>query len=99
MTKRVNRLSAVTVAKSKGAGMYADGRGLYLQVSNSGRRAGSFASGSKAGAATWAWAPLPSVGLVAAREKAFECRRLLMQGVDPIEARGARTEVDPSLAM
>jgi Arm DNA-binding domain len=37
-----NRLSAVTGAMSKGAGMYADGGGLYLQVSNSGSKSWVF---------------------------------------------------------
>ena len=89
MTKRVNRLSAVTVAKSKGAGMYADGGGLYLQVSNSGSKSWVFRFRFQGRRRDMGLGALPSVGLVAARDKAFECRRLLMQGVDPIEARGA----------
>ena len=40
--KTENRLSAVTVATSKGAGMYADGGGLYLQISNSGSKSWVF---------------------------------------------------------
>ena len=42
MTRRVNRLSAVTVGKAKSAGMYADGGGLYLQVSSSGSKSWVF---------------------------------------------------------
>jgi len=87
MTRRVNRLSAVTVAKAKNAGMYADGGGLYLQVSSSGSKSWVFRFRFQARRRDMGLGALPSVGLAIARDKAFECRRLLMQGVDPIEAR------------
>ena len=38
MPKKVNRLSAVKVASTKKSGFYADGDGLYLQVTDSGSR-------------------------------------------------------------
>jgi hypothetical protein len=38
MTQRIHRLSAVKVANLKQRGMYADGGGLYLQVSQNGTR-------------------------------------------------------------
>jgi integrase len=89
MSRRVNMLSAVTIAKSKSAGMYADGGGLYLQVSNAGSKSWVFRFRFQGRRRDMGLGALPSVGLVAARDRAFECRRLLMQGADPIEARNA----------
>jgi integrase len=69
-------------------GMYADGGGLYLQVSS--------------GGASWIYrymlngvaremglGPLALYGLKEARAKALEARRLRHEGVDPIDARRA----------
>ena len=42
MPKKVNRLSAVRVASTKKPGFYADGDGLYLQVTGSGSRSWVF---------------------------------------------------------
>ena len=42
MPKKVNRLSAVKVAGTKKPGFYADGDGLYLQVTDSGSRSWVF---------------------------------------------------------
>jgi hypothetical protein len=38
MTQRIHRLSAVKIANVKQRGLYADGGGLYLQVSRNGSR-------------------------------------------------------------
>jgi Arm DNA-binding domain len=69
-------------------GMYADGGGLYLQVSS--------------GGASWIYrymlngiaremglGPVALYGLKEARAKALDARRLRHEGVDPIEARRA----------
>ncbi|MGO9681101.1 MAG: tyrosine-type recombinase/integrase [Beijerinckiaceae bacterium] len=87
MPKKVNRLSAVKVASTKKPGFYADGNGLYLQVTDSGSRSWVFRF--KAGGRTrdMGLGSLSTVGLAKAREMAAECRRLRLQGIDPIEAR------------
>jgi integrase len=87
MPKSVNRLSAVGVAGTKKPGLYADGAGLYLQVTESGSRSWVFRF--KAGGRTrdMGLGSLNTVGLAKAREMAAECRRPRLQGIDPIEAR------------
>jgi integrase len=87
MVKKVNRLSAVKVASASKPGLYADGDGLYLQVTESGSRSWVFRF--KAGGRTrdMGLGSLNTVGLAEARAMAAECRRQRLQGIDPIEAR------------
>ena len=47
LSKKIRRLSAVKVASTKNAGLYADGDGLYLQVTQSGSRSWVFRFKSK----------------------------------------------------
>jgi hypothetical protein len=94
MAHFVGRLTALKVFKVKKPGMYADGAGLYLQVTgNGGDKVGKssiyrFALHGKA--REMGLGSLSTFGLAEARAKATECRRLTYQGIDPIEAR--RTE-------
>jgi Arm DNA-binding domain len=73
--------------------MYNDGAGLYLQV---------IGNGTTDVAKSWIYrymprgreremglAPLDALSLADARIKAAECRRLKLEGIDPIEARRA----------
>jgi Arm DNA-binding domain len=87
MPKKVNRLSAVKVVSTKQPGFYADGGGLYLQITDSGSRSWVFRF--KVGGRTrdMGLGSLNTVGLAEARGMAAECRRQRLQGVDPIEAR------------
>jgi integrase len=87
MARTIGRLTALKVARAAGTpGMYADGGGLYLQVTK--------------GGASWIYrymlngraremglGPLALFGLQEARAKALESRRLRHEGIDPIEAR------------
>ena len=88
MARMTERLTALKVARAKTPGMYADGGGLYLQVTE--------------GGASWIYrymldkrpremglGPLALFGLSEARAKALDARRLRHEGVDPIEARRA----------
>ena len=54
MPKKVNRLSAVRVASTKKPGFYADGDGLYLQVTGSGSRSWVFRFKTGSHRAAWA---------------------------------------------
>jgi len=91
MAHLVGRLTALKVAKVKKPGMYADGAGLYLQVSG---------DGENTPAKSWIYrftlrgrsremglGSFSIFGLAEARAKAAECRRQVYEGVDPIEAR------------
>src|SRR5437870_1426206 len=88
MARTTGRLTALKVQRAKRPGMYADGGGLYLQVTE--------------GGASWLYrymlagraremglGPLALFGLSEARSKALEARRLRHEGIDPIEARRA----------
>jgi|GraSoi2013_100cm_1033763.scaffolds.fasta_scaffold27151_2 integrase len=101
MARTTGRLTALKVEKAKRPGMYADGGGLYLQVTE--------------GGASWIYrymlngraremglGPLVLFGLAEARAKALDARRLRHEGMDPIEARKAermRGRLDQAKAM
>jgi hypothetical protein len=56
MAKKVERLSAMAVAKASESGLYADGAGPTFASVGVGRRAGHFDTCSEARRAKWAWA-------------------------------------------
>lgn len=102
MARTTGRLTALKVERVKGKpGMYADGGGLYLQVT--------------AGGASWIYrymldrraremglGPLAIYSLQEARAKALDARRRRHEGIDPIEARRAdraRTRLDEARAV
>ena len=86
MAQTVGRLTALKVARAKRPGMYADGGGLYLQITK--------------GGASWVYrfmlngraremglGPVHTITLAEARERATQARKLRLDGVDPIERR------------
>jgi hypothetical protein len=87
MPKKVNRLSAVKVASIKNPGFYADGDGLYLQVTDSGSRSWVFRFKASGRTRDMGLGSVNTIGLAEARGMAAECRRQRLQGIDPIEAR------------
>ena len=88
MARRIDRLSAVHLRK-KPPGMHCDGRGLYLQVAADGARSWIYRFKLKKRARDMGLGSLDEVTLAEAREKAAEARRLVRQGIDPIEQRKA----------
>jgi integrase len=88
MVRKTRRLSAVAVRNAK-PGLHPDGGNLYLQVADSGAKSWLFRFG-RGGRERWmGLGPLITVSLAEAREKALECRKVLLAGDDPIEARKA----------
>jgi integrase len=80
--------------ENAGAGMHADGDGLYLQVGTGGARSWVYRftlNGKERYLGLGAAADVP---LKRARELAVDARRLRAEGVDPIEHRRARREAD-----
>src|SRR5262249_17339242 len=88
MARMVGRLTALKVARAKRPGMYPDGGGLYLQVTQ--------------GGASWVYrfmlngraremglGPVHTISLAEARERATQARKLRLDGFDPIERRRA----------
>ena len=84
-----NRLTAVAVVRKKKLGRYGDGRGLWLQVSPSGTKSWLFRYMRNGKARQMGLGAVHTVTLAEARETAGDCRKLLLAGLDPIEARRA----------
>lgn len=85
--RSANRLSALAVTKTTKPGLYADGHGLYLQVAAGGSKSWLFRFMRDGKARKMGLGPTHTVTLAMARERALECRRLLLDGVDPISQR------------
>jgi integrase len=86
LARTTERLTALKVRRAKRPGMYADGHGLYLQVTE--------------GGASWVYrfmlngraremglGPVHTIALAEARERARQARKLRLDGFDPIERR------------
>ena len=72
--------------------MYADGGGLYLQISRSGTKSWIFRFAMGGREREMGLGPLHTIGLSDARLLATEARKLKLKGEDPIEARKAGGE-------
>jgi integrase len=81
------RLSAVKVQGLKLRGYYADGGNLYFRVTDSGSRGWIFRFAMGRKTRDMGLGSYPDITLAKARELATECRRMVKDGVDPIEAR------------
>lgn len=87
MGRPTNRLSARTVATLSTPGYYADGGGLYLQVTESGTRSWVFRYQRQGKRREMGLGPIALVSLQEARQAAVHQRRVLAAGDDPIAAR------------
>ncbi|WEY37775.1 site-specific integrase [Paraburkholderia sp. SUR17] len=95
MSRPIKRLSAVKVRQEKAQGYYADGGGLYLQVSKTGTkswifrysRSGVLTTNGKRKHTDIGLGSYLSVSLEAAREKADGIRRAIANGEDPLAMR------------
>src|SRR5688572_15368838 len=86
MAKRINQLSALKVAAAKTKGLYADGAGLFLQVSSSGSKSWIYRYKLNGRARDMGLGSLTDVSLAKARRLAAEARERRQDGEDPIEA-------------
>ena len=99
MARALGKLTALKVEKAKQAGMYADGGGLYLRVTEGRTKEdGTKEDGTKNwvfrfmlnGRPRWmGLGPLALFGLQEARGRALDARRLRHDGIDPIDTRRA----------
>jgi integrase len=89
MAKTVGKLTALKVGRALTAGMYADGAGLYLQVTGTGAKSWIHRYSIRGKAREMGLGSLSAVSLADARTRAAACRALRQDGVDPIEARKA----------
>ena len=85
MVRKINRLSARTVAALTKPGRHADGGGLYLRVDDNGAKRWVFmwerSAGGKRVQREAGLGSVLSTPLARAREKAAECRALLADGI------------------
>lgn len=88
-SKQLHRLNALRVSREVTPGYYADGGGLYLQISSSGSRSWIFRYTLAKRSREMGLGPLTTVSLAEARTLAVNCRKLCSEGIDPIEARNA----------
>ncbi|MFL5088247.1 MAG: tyrosine-type recombinase/integrase, partial [Xanthobacteraceae bacterium] len=95
----INRLSAIQVTKIAEPGRYSDGGGLYLRVAEYETKAGlarsknwlfRFERGGRE--RLMGLGSLDTLSLKDAREKARDCRKALLDGLDPIEVRRERRQ-------
>jgi integrase len=102
---RLNRLGDMTIRNLVKAGpvkpgtddWHADGGNLYLKTTGAGTASWVFRYSRYMGLGTY-----PTVSLAKAREKARECRKLLADGIDPLEHREAtrqQAELDKAKAV
>jgi integrase len=90
MARASNRLSAVEVKNAIEKGMHHDGGGLYLQVSAGGAKSWIFRFMLDGRAREMGLGPLHTIPLAEARKRAAECRKMRLDGMDPIEARSTQ---------
>lgn len=98
VARKTDQLSAKGIASKKRPGYYADGGGLYLQVSRSGSKSWIFRYMLNSKEREMGLGSLLDVSLADARQKRDDYRKLARAGVDPIDAR-KRGEQDQALAL
>src|SRR5438067_6169455 len=89
MPKRARGLTAKAV-ETLDKGYYADGGGLYLQVTENGGRSWVFRYQRNGKRHDMGLGPVYLVGLAEARRLTLECRRCLFEGIDPLERKRSR---------
>jgi integrase len=87
MARRVDRLTAIAVAKKSAKGRYADGGGLYLQVGEKGGKSWMFRYSRNGKEHEMGLGSVITFSLAEARLRANRCRQLLADGIDPLAER------------
>lgn len=87
MARKINRLSAQSVAKETKPGAYLDGQGLYLRVGSSGSKSWLFCFMLAGRSREMGLGSADLFSLKEARDKAHAARQKVHAGIDPIEER------------
>lgn len=87
MAHKINRLSPLAIRAFSKRGRYADGAGLYLQVSTFDTKAWIYRYTLDGKSHEMGLGPIHTVSLAEAREAARDCRKLVRVGIDPISQR------------
>jgi len=83
----IHRLSSLGVARLNKPGRYCDGGGLYLHVSVACTRSWVYRFRRKGRLREMGLGPLHATTLAEARERASRYRKMVLEGLDPIESR------------
>lgn len=86
----LHKLSALAIQRTKAAGRYADGGGLYLQVAPTGSKSWLFRFMLAGRPREMGLGPIADVDVDAARQAAKAARETLREGRDPLEERNAK---------
>ncbi|MDY7815233.1 integrase arm-type DNA-binding domain-containing protein [Burkholderia pseudomallei] len=92
--RTLNRLTAIQVTRTKKPGVYSDGGGLYLQISRTLAKSWLFRYMRQGKARGMGLGPVHTVSLVEARIKALDCRRQLVNGIDPLDDKLAKRRAE-----
>ena len=90
VVRKLNRLSAKKIKVETKQGNFADGGGLYLQVSRFGTKSWIFRFTLNKKSREMGLGPIHTISLAEARLEAEKCRKDLREGIDPIEQRRAK---------
>jgi len=93
---KLNLLTAKSIEAKKTRGRYSDGGGLVLQISKWKTKSWAFRYQQKVAGSVrdrhMGLGPVHTLSLADARERARECRGLLLKGLDPIDERKAKRQ-------
>ena len=89
MAREIGKLSAVEVRNKITPGLYADGGGLYLQVTEDKAKSWIYRFMLAGKRRDMGLGAIHTIGLSEAREEARKCRQQVRDGIDPIEYRKA----------
>ena len=81
------KLTVKRVERLKDPGRYSDGQGLYLQIVNANNRSWVFRYERAGRERVMGLGPAHTLNLAEARDKARKARQLLLEGIDPLDAR------------
>lgn len=87
MARQHQKLTAVQVSKLTKPGLYGDGGGLTLQITNGGAKSWLFRFMIAGKAHAMGLGPTHTVSLAEARQKALAARKLLLDGINPLTAK------------
>ena len=85
----IGKLTTLSVRQQRRRGLFGDGGGLFLQVSERGAKSWIFRFKKDGRLRVMGLGPVHTVSLAGAREAARLCRKARLGGIDPIDTRRA----------
>jgi integrase len=89
MSRGMHKLSPLRISKLRERGFYADGGNLYLQVAPGGTKSWVFRYKQHGRTRDMGLGSANTLTLAEARDRATACRKLLLDGIDPLAKREA----------